>query len=203
MAKIIRTSAMSNGFYNKDRFLISLFFALGIGILIGSIASGSNFSNENSILFKMHNSYIQSRSEQSFLELFWGVFLSEFLYLLICYILGLCAIGIPFLYTIPLIYGIGKGIILGFLYAEGGFSGILNSILFYSVQGVGLSSVLIIALKKSYKMSLQAFSSINSSSRNSKNITLKKYNQFYIIILLIAVLFCAVDALMFKINVFN
>ena len=203
MAKIIRTSAMSNGFYNKDRFLISLFFMLGIGILIGSIASGSNFSNENSILFKMHNSYIQSRSEQSFLELFWGVFLSEFLYLLICYILGLCAIGIPFLYAIPLIYGIGKGIILGFLYAEGGFSGILNSILFYSVQGVGLSSVLIIALKKSYKMSLQAFSSINSSSRNAKNITLKKYNQFYIIILLIAVLFCAGDALMFKINVFN
>lgn len=203
MTKIIRTSALANGFYNKDRFLISLFTLLGTGILIGSVAAGSNASNENSLIFQIHNSFIQSKTEQSFLELFWEAFLSEFLYLLVCYISGLCAIGVPFLFIIPLTYGIGKGIIFGFLYATSGFAGILNGILFHSVQGTGLALLIIIALKKSYKMSRQTFITLSSNSCSDNILTFKKYNQFYIIILIISALFCSVDALLFKINIFS
>ena len=203
MTKIIRTSAHSNGFYNKDRFLISLFFLFGTGLLIGSVTAGDNFSDKNSVLYQIYNSFIQTKTTQSFLQLFWSAFSSELLYLLVCYISGLCAIGIPILFTIPLIYGIGRGIILGFLYANSGFMGVINCVLFYSVQGVGLTSVIIIALKKSYKMSKQAFANLKLSSGNDNLITFKKYNQFYLIILVISALFCLLDALMFKINVFN
>lgn len=203
MRKIIGTSASINGFYSKDRFLITLFFLLGTGILIGSVAAGSNASDESSILFRIHSSFTQGKTEKNFLELFLDTFLSEFLYLLVCYISGLCAVGIPVLFIIPLIYGMGKGIIWGFLYANEGLFGIINGLLFHSVQGVGLMSLIIIALRKSYKMSCRTFASISSNVCDDIAPTFKKYNQFYVIILIISILFCLIDALMFKINIFS
>ena len=202
MTKIIRTSAFTNGFSNKDRFLISLFLLFSVGILIGSVAAGSNATDKSSLLFQINSSHAQSKAEKSFFELFWNTFLSEFFYLLICYVSGLCAIGIPILFIIPLIYGIGKGLILGFIYAKGGFLGILNGFLFHSIQGTGGSILMIIALKTSYKMSRQTFKNLSSTPNEEKLLTFKKYNKFYIIILIINALFCTLDALMFKVNIF-
>ena len=203
MKRIIRTSAFTNGFYNKDRFLISLFFLLGIGMLIGAVSAGNNASSENSILYQIYSSYNQAKSEQSYVQLFLNSFISEFAYLFVCYVVGLCAIGTPVIFIIPLIYGIGKGIIFGFLYVKNGLLGIFNIILFSSVQNVGLLLVIIVALKKSYKMSRQIFKNLFSDNSLSNGLTFKKYNHFYLLILLISIALCLIDALMFKINVFN
>lgn len=203
MKKIIGTSAFTNGFYNKDRFLISLFFLFGIGILIGSVGAGRSSESENSILYQIYNSYITLKSEQSFLELFLGTFTSEFIFLFAGYVSGLCAIGIPILYLIPFIYGIGKGVIFGFLYTSGGFLGILNAFLFHSIQYTVFALLIIVSLKKSFKMSKKTFARLNSDTCDNDKLTLKSYNKFYIVVLIMCVLLCIIDALMFKINIFN
>lgn len=203
MTRITRTSAFPNGFYNKDRFLISLFLIMGLGIFIGSVTAGNNAENKSSILFQIHSTFIQNKLDQSFLQLFWSAFLSEFLYIIVIYISGVCAIGIPILYIIPLIYGIGKGIVLGFLYATNGFYGVLNAILFHSIQTTCLILLTISALKKSYTMSRQTFFKLNSNVEENNVLSFKKYNQFYIVILLLCIVFCLIDALMFKLNIFN
>ena len=202
MTKIIRTSANINGFYNKDRFLISIFLLLGIGLLIGSVAAGSSAADEKSILYQINAHYTQSKSQHSLLQLFGERFISAFTYMLICYVSGLCAIGTPILFLVPIIYGIGEGIILGFIYANNGFNGVLNGVIFHSLQETCLLLLLIVALKKSKKMSRQTLNALSPNYSDNNAITFKKYNQFYIVIIIITAIICILDALMFKVNIF-
>ncbi len=200
MKRIIRTSALQNGFFNKDRFLISLFIVFGIGLMIGSVAAGTSSADENSVLNRIWSSYIYNRSEQSIAACFFSSFFSCFFMLLAEYILGVCAVGVPFLYVIPAIYGIGKGIIIGFIYAKYGFIGLIKSLFLIVPQNVIFCFIIILALNQSVKMSRQMFCVVSGLQSTEPFISFKKFNQKYIFLIVGASLCSIIDALLSRFN---
>ncbi|MEE1279765.1 MAG: stage II sporulation protein M [Oscillospiraceae bacterium] len=202
MKRIIRTSALQNGFFNKDRFLISLFVVLGIGLMIGSIAAGTSSADDSSVLNRIWSAYIYNRSEQSVAACFFATFSSCFFMLLAAYVLGVCAVGIPFLYLIPAIDGIGKGIIIGFVYAKYGFIGLIKSLFLIVPQNVIFCFVIILALIQSVKMSRQMFCSVSGLQSNEPFISFKKYNQKFLFLIIGASLCSIIDALLSRFSEF-
>lgn len=198
MKRIIRTSAFKNGFFNKDRFLISLFFLFGIGLLIGSVSAGSYSNEPDSVLNRIWNSYMENRATQSVFLSFLSTFSSCFIMLFYSYILGVCALGIPFLYIIPVFDGIGKGIILGFIYTNQGLIGFLKSLLFVLPQNILLCLILIFSINHSYRMSRQMYFNIRAIQFDEPFISFKKYNQKYIFFLICSIICAFFDALLFE-----
>lgn len=202
MKRIIGTSAFKNGFLKKDRFFLSLLVLLGIGIFIGAVTAGTNSADSESVLSRIWSSYMEKRLEQSIAACFFGSFFSAFVLLALSYILGMCAIGEPFLYTIPIIDGIGKGIIFGFVYVKYGFLGLLKSLLLIAPQNVLFCLILIFSLKRSVSMSRQTYNTVRGIQQTEVFLSFKKYNQYFIILLIGMIICSIIDALMSRLSGF-
>ncbi len=202
MKRIIGTSALKNGFLSKDRFLISLLFTFCSGILIGSVALGTSYADKAAVLNRICESYIYSRQEQSVFASFFASFSSCFVMLLSAYVLGVCAVGIPFLYIIPFVDGIGKGTIIGYIYAKFGYAGLLKSTLLVIPQNTIFCFLILMAVRFSLKMSYQIFCNISSIQQSHPYICFKKYNQRYVFLIIVSIICSFIDALISRFTEF-
>ena len=197
LRRIIRTSALKNGLFSHNRFFISAFWLVGMGILVGAVAVGTFSSTDDSIINTICSTYFEKREMQSIFACFIGTFSSSLVTLALVYLLGLCAIGTPFLYFTLVFDSIGKGIVFGYLYLQYGFIGILKSVFFLLPQNALMCLIVISAVKFSVKMSKQIyFLTAYSSTKTDYNLSFKKYNQKYLFYVLCLGLICVFDALM-------
>ncbi len=97
--------------------------------------------------------YISSEVSRSILDNFLSYILADTVFIILSVFFGLCVIGEPILWILPLIRGLGLGLITGFVYKT------------YSVQGVLYSTVLIVipAVISSLAMAVSCKESILSS----------------------------------------
>lgn len=197
MKRIIRTSALRNGLFSHNRFFISVFGLIGIGILIGAVAAGTFSVNSNNTINNICRDYFIKRETESIFSCFIGGFSSSLIIILLSYLLGLCAVGTPFLYMTLVFDSIGKGLILGFLYLQYGFLGILKSAVFLLPQSLFLCLLIMFAVKFSVKMSKQVFCMLYDSKITvDYHLSFKKYNQKYALFVFCLALISAFDALM-------
>ena len=197
MKRIIRTSALKNGLFSHNRFFISAFWLVGVGVLLGAAAAGMFLGDEDSFVNSVWQTYFLKRETGSIFSCFIGTISSSLLTLTLSYMLGLCVIGMPFLY-LPLIFdSIGKGLVLGFLYLQYGFWGILKSLVFLLPQNVFICLLFVYAVKFSVKMSKQMYSLLSDDKVTvDYHLNFKKYNQKYLFFGFCLVLIGAFDALM-------
>jgi len=196
MKRIIGTSALKNGLFKRDRFFISLILLVGIGILIGTFAVSLNKQAPESILTSIWKAYIEQRETSSIAKCFFGTFFSAFLVLALSYALGVCAVGTPFLYLVVVLDSVGKGTVLAFLYFEFGVFGFFKALLFLVLQNAVMCVLILNAVEISIKMSRQTFCLISGFDFCGKTVTYKKYNQRYLIILVLSIAVCLYDAVM-------
>ncbi len=197
MKRIIRTSALGNGLFKRNRFFISAFWLVGIGILIGSVAVGTFYDSDNSIINSICADYFEKRASQSIFSSFSATFLSSVLILFLSYLLGLCAVGVPILYCILVFDSIGKGLIFGFVCLKYGFWGILKSLVFLIPQNILICILIIFAVRFSVKMSKQMHSMLSDSkSVTYYEISKKTYNNRYLLFILGLLIISVFDALM-------
>ncbi len=97
--------------------------------------------------------YISSEVSRSILDNFLSYILADTVFIILSVFFGLCVIGEPILWILPLIRGLGLGLITGFVYKT------------YNVQGVLYSTVLIVipAVISSLAMAVSCKESILSS----------------------------------------
>lgn len=97
--------------------------------------------------------YINSGVSRSILDNFLSYISADTVFIILSVFFGLCIIGEPILWTLPMIRGLGLGLITGFVYKT------------YSVQGVLYSTVLIVvpAVISSLAMAVSCKESILSS----------------------------------------
>ncbi len=97
--------------------------------------------------------YISSGVSRSILDNFLSYISADTVFIILSVFFGLCVIGEPILWTLPMIRGLGLGLITGFVYKT------------YSVQGVLYSTVLIVvpAVISSLAMAVSCKESILSS----------------------------------------
>ena len=113
---------------NRRLLLLTLIFAAGM--LIGAATVRANASALMLKLLTLFNNYREVKGAQSILENFCNSFVNSFIYLLAVYCAGLCAVGTPLIYVVPMIRGLGLGIISGYLYGT------------YALRGAGYSALI-------------------------------------------------------------
>ncbi len=202
MKKIIKTSVFKNGFFSKDRFLISLFAIYALGIFIGTVAAASAVTEQNSALYSILNLYFSSRFNSSIASCFLEGATSSLIMMLFNFLLGLCALGLPFIYIIPAIDGIGKGLTVSFLCVNYGFIGILKSVILIIPQNALISFFLILSARQSVDMSRQLYSMLNTKNQCDKTISFKKFIQTQLIFLAVMLICCIIDAFLSRFSSF-
>ena len=173
---------------NIKVIILGLFFI--IGILIGTLIIKQNIGQTFEDTSYLINGFINKRAADSAIGIFINSFLASFPLILISFLIGLCAIGMPFIPLIPAFRGLGIGLAMGYLYSGFGVKGIAYCALLIIPAAVFSSTCLILSCRESLKFSFLLLSTITPSGKSGQlSNYFKKYSfkQFgYVLILLLS-----------------
>ncbi|MBQ7542718.1 MAG: stage II sporulation protein M [Clostridia bacterium] len=114
--------------YSQELFIFFLFLA---GVFIGTLAVRKNSSLLLERLLTLFENYITVKAKQSFAVNFASALFRQLLLFLTPFCIGLCAVGMPFLYLLPIAYGCGTGLIGAYLYHT------------YRLKGIGYCALIL------------------------------------------------------------
>ena len=110
-------------YLRKVKLLVLLLLFLG-GLVLGTVTVRRGETALLKWLSTLFENYTFVRSERSAADNFCNTFLRQSLLLGGTYAVGLCAVGVPLLYFLPMLYGTGVGIVSAYLYLQFALKGI-------------------------------------------------------------------------------
>ncbi len=182
---------------NYKPILFFIFFLLGLLTGVICIKYGVD-----SLIELASDIFEQSRmedGEKSTFEFFFSDFLSSVCFLLASFIVGLCALGIPFLPVIPFIKGVYLGALGGYMYTQYQISGVGYCALIIYPGAALMLAALIYGCTESMLMSLDICSILLHKQKGPKANTLKLYCIRYGVLIFIALLAAIINTVSFKI----
>ncbi len=181
----------------KIRFLIMSALII-TGMAIGAIIIQRGYAIY--YINGLFEDFLSLRQSQSFLSIFLSSAGSAILLIIAVFISGASAVGVP-LSCAALIYkGLGLGLTCGYLYAVFGLKGLLFSALIIIPHGFLSSVALILGCRESWGLSMLIFSQLLPESKYYKLWgDFKIFCKRYIVILVITLISCFIDALFTKI----
>lgn len=172
--------------------LTSLFI---FGLIIGSLIISKNSSDFNSSISTLYDNFVTSIREKSFITTFFYTFFTSMVYVFLFFIMGTNALGVPFVYFLCCIKGIGNGIISGYLYMTFGLQGVGFSTLVLFPYALSSGIIVILMGNSSLKMSKSIFSGLSTKFANQSEITIKKYCVNYLIYTAFFIISSLIDAI--------
>ena len=181
----------------KSLLLLSLF---AFGILLGTYILKQNIDFTDSTLANIINECIKSKKEQSIASNFIDSLKFNLLFLLITFIFGFCAVGTPIITLIPIIKGLGMGLMCGYLYLKYNFSGLGYCVLIIYPGLIISMFALITACNFSMSFSYEMLLSVagNNKKDSKGEYQLKLFCIRYLIVLVLSILASAVDSITIK-----
>lgn len=140
-------------------FSILLLSGLLIGVLVSKNGNESIFAQVS----RMFDSFYSVRENQSIGASVINSLKVSCAFWLINVLFGLCIIGIPFVTVIPVIRGLGIGLVTGYIYSIYGIKGVGYCFLIIFPGALISFIALIYAVSDSFKMSLYTLSSCVNS----------------------------------------
>lgn len=135
------------------------------GLLIGVLVAKNGNESILAQVSRMFDSFYSVRENQSIGASVINSLKVSFAFWLINILFGLCIIGIPFVTAIPVIRGLGIGLVTGYIYSIYGIKGIGYCFLIIFPGALISFIALIYAVSDSFKMSLYTLSScVNSGA---------------------------------------
>lgn len=182
---------------------IIFLFLFTFGILLGTYILKQNHDFTSTTLANILNEYISLKRGNTILDNFIASFKVNFIFVLLTFMLGFCAIGTPFITLVPVIKGIGMGLFCGYLYLNYNFSGLGYCVLIIYpgliISLFALLSASNFSLSFSYEMLLSLFGTNNTKKKNlGAEHQLKIFCIRYIIIFIISIIGSIVDSLTIK-----
>lgn len=156
----------------KTIILIILFI---IGISLGSFLV-KNANAESLIKIKeLTESYINLRNSQSILKNFSSLLLTDTIFILFSIVFGLCLLGKPIIWILPVIRGIGIGLISGYIYNIYSVKGLAFCSLFLFLN----NTISVLALIISCKESLLTVNELQSYVSGNKEMKASNFYKMY------------------------
>lgn len=185
-------------FLKKYGVQCGFIFSLFIGMIFGSFYAGIIDADMCEKLDFLFITNLNARLEQNFLGTFSACFVSNFIFLVSVFLLGITPWGIPFIPFVCLFKGFGAGITGGFLFSV--FS--LKGLLFYLIvlfPGIFIFSLVLVTQScMSFSMSKRLLKI--TFFKHETNIPINGFMAFYcqrgIIMLLISFLCAVLDTLL-------
>ena len=183
---------------NWKSLILLLLFAFGI--LLGTYILKHNGELMDTIIANAFNDYIEAKKDKSIAANFIDSIKINLIFIIISFVLGFCAIGTPLISLIPVVKGIGIGVICGYLYLKYNFSGLGYCVLIiYPGLIVSMMSLLMacnFSLSFSYDMLLSVIE--NNKKELKGEYKLKLFCIRYLIITAISIFGSVVDSFAIK-----
>ncbi len=110
---------------------IVMFLFFFCGLLLGAFAVRNNSSPLLDRLLSLFENYSVVKAGQSVAVNFSNAVFKQIILLLFTFCIGLCAVGMPFLFLVPFVYGTGVGLVSAFLYKT------------YMLKGIGYCALIL------------------------------------------------------------
>ncbi len=151
--KRLRIKGFNRRILKNNQTLTLLCTLLLTGMFLGAVCVKHADETMLEKIKLLTGTYISSGVSRSILDNFLSYISADTVFIILSVFFGLCVIGEPILWTLPMIRGLGLGLITGFVYKT------------YSVQGVLYSTALIVvpAVISSLAMAVSCKESILSS----------------------------------------
>ncbi|MGI6772816.1 MAG: stage II sporulation protein M [Acutalibacteraceae bacterium] len=179
--------------YYRLVLLISLFIA---GMLIGALTFKNSGSNISTLLTDMVIKQSAERTSQAAIVTFINSLLVNAAFVGIAFTMGMCCIGTPFIGLLPLIKGLGLGMVAGYFY-NNDVAGILYYLLIILPGAVISTVALIISCGESIRMSGEMLKVVSSKKSASPD-GIKTYMSRYIIIVVLILISSVMDMFLTK-----
>ncbi|MCL2495780.1 MAG: stage II sporulation protein M [Oscillospiraceae bacterium] len=175
---------------------LALLGLYALGLFLGAKTAGTASSGWQARLLELLRAQRLGRADLSPFGSAMGYFGTDFLFLLAAFLLGLCAAGLPFLLLLPVLRGMGVGVVSGWLYMTCGLPGVGYSVLVLCPAAVVSVLVMLTYCKESMLMSGDMLLVLNNKQDKMES-SLRLYITRYLVLLLVSVLAAALDALCF------
>lgn len=175
----------------KSRRPLFLYGMLLIGLILGALAVRHGQEPVLDKLLTLIRNYLQVKQEQPLWINLNNAFLKRLLSTLIIYCIGLCAVGAPMLYLIPVMHGAGVGMVSAYLYAAFALKGIGYCALILYPGEILFAAAMLFGCTAGMEMSGRLLRQITGNT-DLQDAGLRQYSAQFGVILLI----CAASAIL-------
>lgn len=184
----------------KDREIKGMIIAISLfasGMIIGAGILRSGAVDSISDFSYLFDSYTSARASQNILTTFFNSLIVNLLFVGTAFCSGVSCIGLPLSVSLPVIRGLGTGMLAGYLYKNYAMSGIGYYLLTIFPGAVISVSAMLVACNISSFMSVDILATVISKKQpNSKDFT--DYMKKYLFILIVTVGASVADCVLTK-----
>ena len=169
----------------------------GLGLFLGAKTARHAGEGWQARLLELLRAQRMGRAGQGILGSALGYFGTDFLFLLAAFLLGLCAAGLPFLLLLPVLRGLGTGVVSGWMYMTYGVTGMGYSLLVFYPAAIASVMIMLSYCKESMAMSGDMLLMLTCKLTRTEG-NLRAYASRYLLALLMTLLAALLDALCFS-----
>lgn len=184
---------------NFDGEAVILFSLFLCGLILGVFLIKNCDDEIQSALSKLMGNYISAKSESGFLGCFSGVAVFLIIFILIAFLFGLCAVGTPLVWLVPIIFGIICSSYISLMLMNYGLKGLLYCIMVDLLPYAITTATLVKCCCESTKISVNLFTCIaGDNALKGKNL-FKEYVVSYLILCVPVIIGALISTFCFKI----
>lgn len=185
----------------KPDYKTLIFFTLFLcGLIIGTTVVNKSESEFLTLIMKVLKNNITAKNGGGWLKCFCGDFVWLFIPLFTDFLCGLCGIGLPFIWSIPVVFGCVSGTVFSAFFMSYGVVGLGYCALMYVPCCAITAATLVKCCCESTKMSSEIFFYIlgNGKNEGTKKSLLKEYSTVYIVFCIYILIGAAISTCSFK-----
>lgn len=167
----------------KNRRIIIMMLLFAVGMIIGAVSLKKADGYLSGAFSDMFSVYIKSKGSQSLGINFINSLAVNAAFMLAVFVFGLCAVGLPLICILPVMRGVGIGMLSGYLYSNFALRGLGYCVLVIYPGLIPAVFALLLAcsagINSSYEMLLTLSSAKAQRGREHKNILYAVFDNIY------------------------
>lgn len=178
---------------------IILFTLFLCGVILGVFIIKNSADDIKNALSTFISNFISAKSENSFFSCFSSVLVFIIIFITVSFLFGMCAIGTPFVWSVPVFFGVICSSYISLMLINYGIKGLFYCILVDLLPYAITTATIVKCCCESTKLSVNLFSCIaGDNAFRGKNL-FKEYAINYLILCIPVIVGALISAFCFKI----
>lgn len=177
--------------------MIIMLALFGAGMIIGAGLLRNGSSEFTSDFLTMFDTYTEMRTTQKIYITFFNSLAVNIAFILISFVVGFSCIGLPVSGILPILKGLGSGVVSGYLFSHFAMSGIGYYFLTIFPGAIIGNSAMLLACNCSSFMSIDILSII-TGKKQADELLIHDYIKKYLIIFALSAVSSIIDAILTK-----
>lgn len=191
-AKEYGTNALTT--IKKNGRILVMLAVFAVGMIIGAVFIKRGDGLVSAAISDTFTAYIKAKSTQSLGLNFISSLAVNAAFMLTAFVFGLCAVGLPFICSLPLLKGMSIGMLSGYLYAKFALKGLGYCVLVIYPGLIPAVFALLLACSAGINSSYEMLLSLSSTKAQKGERSLKIYCIRFLIICILVLISAVLDA---------